>query len=352
VSERSRRDELRSARLMLGAESATEESAESALRLNAVRSALRSRPFPPRSQRFVQQVALKLGRFDYERSVVEPLDRVRRAVLGLNAARPPRFLVRVDEFPHYLAWDDPRRYGSERYRRFHAIMAGAGVPYMVAVLPRVSHATLDPRQNRWRPLADDEQALLARLPEDSVTFGLHGRDHRTRFLSPRRRSELCGLGPAATDRLLDDGLAELAPLGLSPQIFVPPYNRFDAEQYDVLARRFAVVCGGPESVALLGFQRTPMWRGEAVYLPSYHPLYGYAREILPAAQRLIDGQVGLWVPIALHWGWEADEDWIQLERLVGVLAPYAAHWEDFLAAVRASEDGGGGSKPGLLQPER
>lgn len=349
--EHARRNELRSARLLLGVESSTEQSAQSALRLDAVSSALRSRPFPSRPRRLAQRVALKLGRLDYERSVAEPLDRARRAVLGLGAAQPPRFLVRVDEFPHYLAWDDPRHYGSERYRRFHAIMAGAGVPYMVAVLPRVSHATLDPRQSRWRPLEDDERALLAQLPEDAVTFGLHGRDHRTRFRSPRHHSELCGLGPAATEALLDDGLAELAPCGISPEIFVPPYNRFDAEQYDVLARRFAIVCGGPESVALLGFQRTPMWRGEAVYLPSYRPLYGHAREILPAAQRLIDRHVGLWAPIVLHWGWEADADWTQLERLVGVIGPYAAHWEDFLAAARASEDDAVGSKPGPLQSE-
>ncbi len=342
VSERSRREELRSARLLLGVESAAGASAESALRSNVLRSAVRSGPFPPRPRRFAQRVARKLGRLDYQRAVADPLEAARREVLGPDAAQPPRFLVRVDEFPHYLAWDDPRRYGSERYRRFHAIMVGAGVPYLIAVLPRVSHATLDPQQSRWRPLEDDERALLAQLPEDAVTFALHGRDHRTRFRSPRRHSELCGLGPAATEALLDDGLAELAPLGISPEIFVPPYNRFDAEQYDVLARRFAVVCGGPESVALLGFQRTPVWRGEAVYLPAYHPLYGRAREMLPAAQRLIDRRVGLWVPIALHWGWEAEAGWVELERLVEAIAPYTARWEDFLAAVRASRDGAGG----------
>ena len=45
--------------------------------------------------------------------------------------------MRVDEFPHYMAWDDPEGFGTARYERFHEIMAGAGVPYLVAVL-RVS----------------------------------------------------------------------------------------------------------------------------------------------------------------------------------------------------------------------
>jgi hypothetical protein len=288
--------------------------------------------------RFLQRVQQKLGRLDYEGAVSDPLQAARRAVLGADAPAPPRFLVRVDEFPHYLAWDDPAHYGTESYLPFHAAMVRAGVPYLVAVLPRVSHATLDPGGSRWRTLDDAERRLLGELPGDGVAFGLHGLDHRTRFSSPRRHSELCGLGPQDTDALIASGLAELAPLGLSPQIFVPPYNRFDAEQYDLLARRFAVVCGGPESVALLGFQRTPIWRGEAVYLPSYFPLYGHARDIVPAAKRLIDARVGLWAPIVLHWGWEAAENWVALERLLDVIAPYTADWEDFLAAVRASED--------------
>ena len=197
------------------------------------------------------------------------------------------------------------------------------------------------RATGWRSLREDERALLARLEQDAVAFALHGLDHRTRAASARRHSELCGLGPAATEKLLDDAFAELAPLGIVPEVFVPPYNRFDAAQYDVLARRFTVVCGGPESVGLLGFQRTPLWRGEAVYLPAYQPLYGHAREVLPAARRLIDANVGVWAPIVLHWGWEADEDWAALERLLAAIAPYAARWQDFLVAVGASAQAAG-----------
>jgi hypothetical protein len=348
VSERARTDELRSARLLLGPDapaSAPSDATSGAqgvelLRSRAVRAAVRSRPFPSAPVRFLQRVQRKRGKLDYERAVVDPLDAARRAVLGAAAQAPPRFLIRVDEFPHYLAWDDPARYGTERYQRFHALMAGAGVPYLVAVLPRVSHDALNPEESSWRALSDDERGLLAELPADRVSFGLHGLDHRTRFASPRRHSELCGLDRAATEALLDHGLAELAPLGIAPEVFVAPYNRFDAAQYDVLARRFAVVTGGPESVGLIGFQRTPVWRGEAVYLPSYYPLYGHAREVLPAAQRLIERPAGLWAPIVLHWGWEADEDWLALERLLEAIAPYAADWEDFLAAVRASDADG------------
>ena len=101
----------------------------------------------------------------------------------------------------------------------------------------------------------------------------------------------------------------------------------------MLAERFAVVCGGPESIGPMGFQRTPQWRGEAVYLPSYAPLYGHAAEVLPAFERAIEQARGLWLPIVLHWGWEAEAGWRDLERLADRIAPYAARWEDFLAVV-------------------
>ena len=122
-------------------------------------------------------------------------------------------------------------------------------------------------------------------------------------------------------------------------MFVPPYNRFDASQYDVLSRRFKVVCAGPESIGRMGFQSTPQWRGESVYLPAYSPFYGHAAEVLPAVEHAIEACWGIWVPIVLHWGWEADAGWADLERLVSVLAPYAVAWEDFIDAVEDSEDG-------------
>jgi peptidoglycan/xylan/chitin deacetylase (PgdA/CDA1 family) len=325
--------ELRSARLLLGPGASPE-----ALRLPAVRRALRVRATPSAPVRFAQRVQRKLGRLDYERAVAAPLAAARAGALGEAAPGAPKFLVRVDEFPHYLAWDEPGRYGTERYASFHGRMAGAGVPYLIAVLPRVSHAPLDPAGEGWRELQDDERELLGMLPSDGVSYGLHGLDHRTRQASPRRHSELCGLSAEETEALIATGLGELRAHAIAPEVFVPPYNRFDDRQYELLARSFQVVCGGPESVGLVGFQRTPVWRREAVYLPSYQPLYGHAREVLPAARRLIDGRVGLWVPIVLHWGWEADEDWLALEQLLAVIAPYAAHWDDFLAEVRASRD--------------
>lgn len=348
---------MRTARLLFDAELTSGALARKALRSRAVRRATRVRAVPPRALRVAQQVRYKLGRLDFDTGVMAPLMAARRAALGPDgAAAPPRFLVRVDEFPHFQAWDDPARYGTERYERFHEVMSAAGLTYLVAVLPRLSREPLEPVGGESRALDDDELAMLRRIAGERVSFGLHGLDHRTRFLSPRRHSELCGLGAGETDALLDRALAELAPHGIRPQVFVPPYNRFDAAQFDALARRFEVVCGGPESIGTMGFHSTPQWRGETVYLPSYLPVYGTAGEALPTARRAIERSAGIWVPVVLHWGWEMRDDWEQLKRLAELIAPYTASWEDFREAIARSRGDAGSAAAagaaGAKSPER
>jgi Uncharacterized protein conserved in bacteria (DUF2334) len=329
-------DQQRTARLLLDAELASGAVATEALATPAVLAGTRVRRVPSRPVRLAEQVRCKLGSLDFESAVVDPLLAARQATLGSGSAAPPRFLIRVDEFPHYQAWDDPDRFGTSEFERFQQVMADAGVPYLVAVLPRVSREPLSPTATGSRPLDDAEVAMLHRLGSQGVSFGLHGRDHRTRFSSPRRHSELCGLTDVQTERLLDDALAELARHQIRPDVFVPPYNRFDASQLGVLAQRFSIVCGGPESIGRMGFQRSPQWRGQTVYMPSYAPVYGQAAEVLGAVERMIERGVGLWVPVVLHWGWEAQNGLRDLERLADRIAPYAARWEDFHAAIDRS----------------
>ncbi len=330
-------DAARGARLLFDAEIAAGVVSAGDVAVAPVLRSTRPRSARPRLG-LARDVLRKLGRYDHAQAVDTPLVVARHAMLGQRAEAPPRFLVRVDELPHYKAWDEPARFGNDGFRRFHEILTRAGVPYLVAVLPRVSRAPLDPTGSASRTLTDEELALLHELAaHDEVALALHGRDHRTRFVSPRRHSELCGLDLSATGALLDEGLAALEAADVPrPATFVPPYNRFDARQWPALAARFAIVGGGPESIRLLGFQRSPSWCGDAVYLPSYAPYYGHARDVLPAAERAIRMQTGLWTPLVLHWGWEAEAGWRELERLCEAIAPHTVRWQDFEAAVERS----------------
>jgi hypothetical protein len=286
--------------------------------------------------RFGQAVALKAGRLGWERSIVEPLQSFRRDALGDEAPGPPRVLVRVDEFPHARAHDPNGKFGTEAFRRFHAVLAEAGIPYLLAITPQVSRDYLDPETQERRPLDPGEIETMRTLPADRVVFGLHGADHRTNHANPRRHSEFCGLSNDEAAARIDGARAIFDGLDLPTPVFVPPFNRFDAGQYRLLAKRFEVVCGGPESVRLLGWQPSPVWQGETVYLPSYAPLYGTSAEAAAGVQALIDREANIWAPVTLHWGWELEDDFASLRRLCDLLQGIAADWTDFLAAVAAT----------------
>ena len=290
------------------------------------------RKAPPAPRRLLEALAMKRGRIGWEASVVKPwLDR-----RGDDAGGPPRVLLRVDEFPHARAFDPAGRFGADSFKRFHAVLAEAGIPYLLAITPRVSREYLDPTVTESRPLDDSEIEQLRALAAEGVVFGLHGLDHRTRHASPRRHSELCGLSEDALADRLDTARRTFDELGLSAPVFVPPFNRFDASQYAVLAERFDVVCGGPESVRLVGFTPTPVRWGDAVYLPSYPPLYGHAAEVAAEVERLAGLEAALWAPATLHWGWETKDDFESLRRLCRTLANRVTAWPDFLAAIEAN----------------
>jgi hypothetical protein len=300
-----------------------------------------SQPFgsdrTPLPVRLAQALAARSGRLGWDPDVVEPLMRARRAALGDAAAGEPRVLLRLDEFPHARAFDSSGPFGTDRFRRFHAVLAEAGVPYLLAITPRVSREYLDPGVTESRPLEDLEVEQLRAMHRDGVAFGLHGLDHRTRHSSPRRHSELSGLSSAAASERIDAARRSFEDLGIETPVFVPPFNRFDAAQYAVLAERFEVVCGGPESVRMLGFSPTPVWRGDAVYLPSYKPLYGWAAEVASEVDRLAGIEAALWAPATLHWGWASEEDELSEVRcLCRSLAGRAYAWSGFLDAVASA----------------
>jgi hypothetical protein len=203
-------------------------------------------------------------------------------------------------------------------------------------VPQWTHAYLDPLRDGGRCLDDRDHRFLERMRDDGVSFGQHGLTHRTRDPVPRRHSELDGLDAAALADLLDRGRRRMAELGCDPRVLVPPFNRFEARQWATLASRYEVITGGPESVPKLGFHGGPQWRGDAVYLPCYAPLYARASTVLKAVEAAIDARVATWVPVVLHPAWEVQDDFAALKRLARRMAPYAVSWDELLTAADES----------------
>jgi len=302
--------------------------------------AFRSRAVPWLSTRVLQRLAMKAGLLDFERGFLSQVHRARGAMLGSRADAPPRFLVRVDEYPDSAALDDSPQRWRDATKVFHETLCAAGVPYLMAVVPQYTHRPLDPAAAGGRPLGDEDHALLELMAGDGVTFAQHGTTHRTRYSSPRRRSELCGLDAAATDALIGAGRRQLAELGVETRVFVPPFNRFDAAQFTALGRCYDIIAGGPESVSLVGFQGGPIASGNAVYLPCYEPLYAQASRLVPVVDRLVARGIGTWVPIVLHVSWEMPDRFRALDAFAQKVAPYAVSWNLLLDAVdltRASD---------------
>jgi peptidoglycan/xylan/chitin deacetylase (PgdA/CDA1 family) len=293
---------------------------------------------PPPLLGDLQRLRSKLDPARSAAASLDPSVDARRALLGPAAEGPPRVLLRVDEYPYATSLDRPDAYGLEPSTRFHAVLAAAGIPYLMAIVPQLVHEPLNPDASGGRPLNDEELGLIRQMAADGVTFAAHGLTHRTRDANPRRRSEFRGLTAAQAVEFADESLRLLGEAGLHPRVFVPPFNRLSPEHYHALAARFDVVTGGPESIALMGPQPSPRWLGDAVYFPCYTPLYGRAREVRTELERIVAQRPGTWVQMTLHLAWELDDELEDMRRLADRLAPYAVSWEDFLAAVRSTRD--------------
>ena len=327
-------DERRTARLIAGA------SAPLNVVPPSLSAAARRRRTRPKALRALQRAAMHRGRLTFEGTILTR-ERARAETVGRTTRQPPRFLVRVDEYPHWLVDDDPRSFGTDAFERFHAIMAEAEVPYLLAAVARPSERPADPRHVGDRPLTDTELNTLARVQGEGVEIGIHGLDHRTRDPHPRRQSELLGRPPEELRERLALADEALRPVCDSARVFVPPWNRFEARQWPALAGRYDIVCGGPESVMQVGFHGAPTWWGDAVYLPSYAPFYEHAGIVEPAARQARDRSGGGWIPIVLHWGWEAEDGWTQLRRLVRTLSGHAAQWSELhaeIATIRGQDE--------------
>jgi hypothetical protein len=333
ASERAQRDQERSRRLLFWTELDDGTVRPSELARAAVRQAATSQRVPSRISRRYQRRLMARGALRYEAQTVARQMAARRAVLGDAAAGPPRVLLRAGAFPHPLADEDPGRFGIEPFRRAHATLAEAGVPYLIAVTPRVSARPLDRRDARWRPLGDDELELLADLRREGVTFAAHGLNHHTRRRGAAA-SELHGLNPKELGAHLDLAAAELAEAAVRPDVFVPPFDRFDWRQWDAIAARYSVVTAGHDSVDELGYHDGPLWRGDAVWLPVYRPLDGPALDVLDAVRALAEADASVWAGAAIDWSREAAGS--SLPALLAGADAWIADWEAFLEAVRGS----------------
>ncbi len=223
---------------------------------------------------------------------------------------PPRFILRVDDFPR---WDR----GPAGFQTFHTILRRAGIRYLLGVIPRPADNPQDPRGDTARGWTDGEAAILSEIAPD-VEIALHGWTHRRR--PGAVSAEILGCSAGALEEQLTEGLAVLNAAGFPPLAYIPPFNAVDRAALTVLARRFDLIFGGPESERWLGCLPGPCRIEGVWFLPSYPPAYGRAAEIVPFVLAARARPLPILIPITLHWAWEEADGFEGVRRLAEVLA--------------------------------
>jgi hypothetical protein len=266
---------------------------------------------------------LKRG-IDYHNRVLARIVKIRSMIkkeFNLNTEGEPAFLVRVDDFP------DPN-IDAERFLTFHEILAEKNIPYLLGVTPFPSRAPLNPKNSDFGSIEGHELEILKQVSISKVEVAMHGVTHQTR--SANRPTEIVGLNAENLESNLLRGLEELRTDGYKADVFIPPFNSLDLSSIKVLRKYFRVVCGGPESVLHVGLRLSPSFLNGVLYLPSYFPAYGRAREVLGFVQNLKTIREPVFVPLTLHWGWEVRDNFADVEKLCTVVQGRVLPWGNIL----------------------
>lgn len=209
-------------------------------------------------------------------------DAVSRFMNKKNESFPEKFLLRIDDFPSLSR-------PSEDFLKCHEELSRAGIPYLLAVTPFLKHA------DGSAYLTDREIQILRKCAREGAEIALHGFSHESRSLE--NKSELLEMPAAELSGSLDKALAYLKKINLEPVAFVAPFNSYDSRTLPVLAGRFPVLCGGPESVDSVGYRLGPSFLHGSLYVPSYRGVY----DVSALAQNVSSAAPHLPVPVSIHW---------------------------------------------------
>jgi peptidoglycan/xylan/chitin deacetylase (PgdA/CDA1 family) len=227
-----------------------------------------------------------------------------------------RCLLRLDDFPSPYA-------RSEDFLTLHQIAVEYRLPYLLAVTP------FPEQPGRPRQLTDEELGILRRCAQQGAEYALHGFSHRSRYRN--YASELLALPIDRLQRALDMATACFSAKGLKMTGFVAPFNSYDPYTLEVLAQRFPLLCGGPESVFAWGYRAGPSFFMQSVYVPSYRYVYDLDQHGLRRLDRMIAQADGLIIPITLHWANEAATGCKTFRALCSRLANRTIAWGQFLS---------------------
>jgi glycosyltransferase involved in cell wall biosynthesis len=173
--------------------------------------------------------------------------------------------------------------------------------------------------------------MINRLRGAGAEIAVHGFSHQGHF------------GPFASELLqmnYPDFLNKLVAISGAavfrnnpPQAFIPPFNAVAGEQISFLARHFAIITGGSETMRFTDHFAGPVAMKEGGwYVPVAHPYYNKASLILRAGLMEQLARTKGFVCLALHMTEEENDDFAGLIRLLDALPIRPLSWQIFTKA--------------------
>ncbi|MFC2061475.1 DUF2334 domain-containing protein [Elusimicrobiota bacterium] len=241
-----------------------------------------------------------------------------------EAGKEIKYIIRVDDYPH---WKCPL----SDFEEFHRLMRLYNVPYLLAVVPLPALDPFNFEDKERRDLTEAEKELLVKVSEGETEVGMHGISHS--IYCERIKSELVGRPPEELKDEIENGLAVFRDIGISPQVFIAPFNTVSEDNIAVLSSYFKLITGGEETIKYLGYYWGILKLDSISYLPSYPPLYEKAKNILNYIsdnQELLKSNPMEYMPITLHWSWEVEDRFKELKKLLTFIQGKTAAWSEII----------------------
>jgi peptidoglycan/xylan/chitin deacetylase (PgdA/CDA1 family) len=190
-----------------------------------------------------------------------------------------------------------------------------------------------------RPLSTADVDVLRACTSEGAQLALHGFTHVSHYRN--YASELAGVPTVALRKEVERADSYMHANRLETIGFVAPYNAYDPLTLGVLAERYPLICGGPESVVTLGYRAGPAFLLRSLYVPSYRGAYDVTLEPIARFDRTIAEAGGLTIPVTLHWANEVRDGFRAFRSLCQRLRGRTSRWSDLLsvAAVLEERDG-------------
>ncbi|MBN2406628.1 MAG: DUF2334 domain-containing protein [Elusimicrobia bacterium] len=230
----------------------------------------------------------------------------------------PRYIIRVDDFPHW-------KHSPGEFGKFHRVMRDNGLHYLLGVIP-FPGVYLSGGYGGERGLEPDEKEMILKIRGEGAEIAMHGFSHAR---TGKVKSELVGMNEEELEKSIRLGLEVFRKMDIRPEVFIPPFNTVDMNGIRVLGRYFKAVTGGEETIKYLGFLWGIARVENIMYIPSYPPLYQKAADICEYLGKTdMREHVCGYAPVTLHWTWEMEDGYRGLEKLAALIRGKTASWRE------------------------